>query len=36
MGAGAIHHVALRVADEAQQLDWRVRLIEIRRSTSVP
>jgi len=28
MGAGAIHHVALRVADEAEQLDWRARLIE--------
>jgi glyoxalase family protein len=26
MGAGAIHHVALRVADEAEQLDWRERL----------
>ncbi len=28
MGAGAIHHVALRVSDEAQQLDWRARLID--------
>jgi glyoxalase family protein len=28
MGAGAIHHVALRVADEAGQLDWRARLTE--------
>jgi glyoxalase family protein len=28
MGAGAVHHVALRVADEAEQLDWRARLIE--------
>jgi len=27
MGAGAIHHVALRVEDEAAQLDWRSRLI---------
>lgn len=28
MGAGAIHHVAFRVGDEAEQLDWRARLIE--------
>ena len=28
MGAGAIHHVAFRVADERVQLDWRARLIE--------
>jgi glyoxalase family protein len=28
MGAGAIHHVAFRVADESEQLDWRARLIE--------
>ena len=28
MGAGAIHHVALRVADEAEQLDWRERLTD--------
>ncbi len=28
MGAGAMHHVALRVADEAGQLDWRARLTE--------
>lgn len=28
MGAGATHHLALRVADEAAQLDWRARLIE--------
>ena len=28
LGAGSIHHVALRVADEAQQLDWRSRLID--------
>jgi len=28
MGAGAIHHVAFRVADERVQLDWRQRLIE--------
>jgi glyoxalase family protein len=28
MGAGAIHHVAFRVADEAGQLAWRARLIE--------
>ena len=28
MGAGAVHHVALRVADESEQLDWRARLIE--------
>jgi len=28
MGAGAIHHLALRVADETQQLDWRARLID--------
>jgi len=27
MGAGVIHHVALRVADEAAQLDWRARLL---------
>jgi glyoxalase family protein len=27
MGAGAIHHVALRVADEALQWEWRTRLI---------
>jgi len=27
IGAGAIHHVAFRVADEATQLDWRARLI---------
>jgi len=26
MGAGGIHHLALRVADEAEQLDWRERL----------
>ena len=26
MGGGAIHHVALRVADEAEQLDWRARI----------
>ncbi|MCU1339537.1 MAG: Glyoxalase/bleomycin resistance protein/dioxygenase [Bryobacterales bacterium] len=26
-GVGAIHHVALRVADEAEQLEWRNRLI---------
>jgi glyoxalase family protein len=25
-GAGSIHHVALRVADETEQLDWRARL----------
>lgn len=28
LGAGSIHHVALRVADEAAQLDWRKRLTE--------
>jgi glyoxalase family protein len=28
MGAGAIHHVAFRVADESMQLDWRERLIQ--------
>lgn len=28
MGAGAVHHVAFRVADEAGQLAWRARLIE--------
>jgi len=28
LGAGAIHHVALRVANEAEQLDWRVRLMD--------
>ena len=28
MGAGAIHHVAFRVADEAEQSDWRERLID--------
>jgi catechol 2,3-dioxygenase-like lactoylglutathione lyase family enzyme len=28
MGAGAIHHVAFRVADEGVQLVWRARLIE--------
>ena len=28
MGAGAIHHVAFRVADEKGQLDWRAQLIE--------
>lgn len=28
MGAGVIHHVALRVADEAAQLAWRARLME--------
>ena len=27
LGAGAIHHVAFRVADEAAQLDWRDRLM---------
>jgi glyoxalase family protein len=27
MGAGMIHHVAFRVADEAAQLDWRARLL---------
>ncbi|HSP69858.1 MAG TPA: ring-cleaving dioxygenase [Bryobacteraceae bacterium] len=27
LGAGAIHHVAFRVADEASQLDWRDRLV---------
>jgi glyoxalase family protein len=27
MGAGAIHHVAFRVADEAVQAEWRARLI---------
>ncbi len=27
-GAGVIHHVALRVADEAVQLDWRTRLMD--------
>ncbi len=27
MGAGMIHHVALRVADEAEQVAWRDRLI---------
>jgi glyoxalase family protein len=28
MGAGAIHHVAFRVADERAQVDWRARLVE--------
>jgi glyoxalase family protein len=28
MGAGIIHHVALRVPDEAAQLAWRARLME--------
>ena len=28
MGAGAVHHVAFRVADEAVQAEWRARLIE--------
>jgi glyoxalase family protein len=28
MGAGLIHHIALRVADEESLLAWRVRLIE--------
>jgi len=28
MGVGAIHHVAFRVEDEAEQLDWRARLIQ--------
>jgi glyoxalase family protein len=28
MGAGAVHHVAFRVADEAEQLEWRARLID--------
>jgi glyoxalase family protein len=28
MGAGAIHHVAFRVAEEAGQLEWRTRLTE--------
>jgi glyoxalase family protein len=28
MGAGAVHHVAFRVADETVQSDWRARLIE--------
>jgi glyoxalase family protein len=28
LGAGAIHHVAFRVADEAVQLDWRDRLVK--------
>ena len=27
LGAGAIHHIAFRVADEATQLDWRDRLL---------
>jgi glyoxalase family protein len=27
LGAGAIHHIAFRVADEAAQLDWRERLV---------
>jgi len=27
MAAGVVHHVALRVADEEAQLDWRARLI---------
>jgi len=27
LGAGAIHHLAFRVADEASQLDWRDRLM---------
>ena len=27
LGAGAIHHVALRVAGEAEQLEWRERLM---------
>jgi len=27
MAAGVVHHVALRVADEAMQLEWRERLI---------
>jgi glyoxalase family protein len=27
LGAGMIHHVAFRVADEATQLDWRTRLL---------
>jgi len=30
MGAGIIHHVALRVADEAEQLEWRNKLIASR------
>ncbi len=28
MGAGAVHHVAFRVADESVQVEWRARLIE--------
>jgi glyoxalase family protein len=28
MGAGAVHHVAFRVADERTQMDWRARLIQ--------
>jgi glyoxalase family protein len=28
LGAGAIHHVAFRVADEAVQLEWRDRLVQ--------
>jgi glyoxalase family protein len=29
LGAGIVHHVAWRAADEAQQLAWRERLIEL-------
>ena len=28
LGAGAIHHVAFRVADESVQADWRNRLVK--------
>jgi glyoxalase family protein len=28
MGAGAVHHIALRVPDDAAQLAWRERLVE--------
>lgn len=34
MGAGAVHHVAFRAADDAQQLAWRETLTKIGRNVS--
>ncbi len=34
MGAGAVHHIAWRAADDAQQLVWRDRLIKAGRNVS--
>ena len=34
LGAGSVHHIAFRAADDAQQLEWRKKLTGLRHSVS--